>query len=148
MSTRITLRDHRSWLCATRNTPNRLRLSFIVLAICATHIIWAFSYWIASIGLHVQTGSSDAVSTVDSFDVVVATAIAGFAAWGVALLLERFVARARMIWTVGGLLVLGISLVLGPFSATTTGAAIVLLLMHLAAGLLLIVGFRGTLRNR
>lgn len=139
--------DRNSWRCAVGASRNRLRLSAIVLALCATHIIWAFSYWIAGIDLVVQTGSGNATRTVGSFSVVVATAVAGLAAWGVALLLERSVSRARTLWMAVSLSALAISL-LGPLSATTASAAIVLLVMHLTAGLLLIVGFRETLRNR
>jgi hypothetical protein len=37
---------------------------------------------------------------------------------------------------------------LGPLSATSASATIVLLVMHLTAGLLLIAGFRETLRDQ
>lgn len=147
MTQNMTTSTHDSWRRGVSATRNRLRLASIVLAICATHIIWAFSHWIAGIDLHVHTGSGDATRTVGSFSVLVATFVAGFAAWGVALLLERTVSRARTVWMVVSLTVLAISL-LGVLSATNASAAIVLLAMHLTAGLLLIAGFRETLRNR
>ena len=147
MSQQIMTPERPSWHCAVGATRNRLRLSAIVLALCATHIIWAFSHWIIGIDLHVQTGSGDAARTVGSFSVVVATAVAGLAAWGVALLLERFVSRPRTVWMAISITALMISL-LGALSATSTGATIILLVMHLTAVLLLIAGFRETLRNR
>ena len=124
-------------------SPRLVRIWLILAAAGITHTLWAVSYWLADIDLTIGDGA-----TISALNVLAATLLAGGIAWIVAALLERFVAKARTAWTMGSCLSLGGSLI-GPLSeATTTGATIVLLAMHIAVAAILIFGFRRTLRDR
>jgi hypothetical protein len=125
-------------------SPGLTRAMLIVAAAAATHTLWTASYWLTDIDLRVNDGQS----TVSALNVLGATVLAGSIAWIVAVLLERFVRRAKTAWTVGCCCSLGGSL-LGPLSAgANTGATIVLITMHFAVAAILILGIRQTLHDR
>jgi len=75
--------------------------------------------------------------------VLLVSALASLAAWGLLAVLERFTARARTIWTVVAVVGLVLSLA-GPMSGTgiTTGNRLALALMHVVVGAVLIVLMR------
>jgi hypothetical protein len=68
------------------------------------------------------------------------------AGWASPALLERLTARARTIWTVIAVAVLMLSLLAGPAAGITSGAKAGLALLHLAVGVVVIGGLRGSNR--
>jgi len=120
------------------------RLRIIVLALAATHTIWAATFWFTGIDLQLRDGGG----TVGALNVLAATLVAGGVAWGVAALLQRFTRRARTAWTMGCLFSLGGSLI-GPFNmGAGAGTTVVLLLLHLTVAVILGIGFRQTLHDQ
>jgi hypothetical protein len=120
------------------------RLRIVVLALAATHTIWAATFWFTGIDLQLRDGRG----TVDALNVLAATLVAGGVAWAVAALLQHFTRRARMAWTMGCLFSLGGSLI-GPLDAGAgTGSTAVLVLMHLTVAIILGIGFRKTLSDQ
>ena len=78
--------------------------------------------------------------------VIAAAAVPALLGWALLAALERFSRRPKTIWTIVAVLVTVLSLA-GPLSsATTTGSAVSLALMHLVVGAVAIVGFRPTTR--
>jgi predicted NBD/HSP70 family sugar kinase len=75
--------------------------------------------------------------------VVVTPLLVGVAATGLLRLLERRTSRALRVWTVVAMAVWAVSF-LGPLSATTLGAGLVLATMHLLVGGVVVVGLRLT----
>jgi hypothetical protein len=75
----------------------------------------------------------DDEQTIGVVAVIVVTALAGLAAWGLLALLERVTARARTMWTAVAVVVFLLSL-LGPLgSGVGMSSKVVLALMHLGA---------------
>ncbi|MET8154052.1 DUF6069 family protein [Actinoplanes sp. NPDC049668] len=104
----------------------------VVAAVGATYTVWTLAHQIAGVELVVDGGS------VTPAAVVLATVIAGLAAWALLALLERLTRRAAAIWSGIAGAVLLVSL-LGPIgSAVGAGATAALVAMHLAAGAVLI----------
>jgi hypothetical protein len=114
----------------------RTRALAIVAAAGATFTGWSIAHSVAGADLVVATGSGR--STVTPAAVVLATVLAGLAAWGLLALVERWTPRAAAVWSRIACAVLAISL-LGPIGAAVgTGATVALVAMHLAAGAVLI----------
>lgn len=115
----------------------RTRVILILAAIAATSAIWTTSR-----GLGADLTAFD--QSVSLPAVIVATALAGFAAWGLLAVLQRTVRRPATVWTWVALAVLLVSLS-GPVGgAATAGGMAALTAMHLAAGAVLIPGLRRT----
>lgn len=130
-------------------TTARARLIAVVAATVAALVVWVV---FVALGIDLQEptfGAGQATRDLGAVPVVVASAVASLAGWGLLALLERFTARARAVWTVVAVVVLVLSLG-GPLSAAgiTTANRIALLLMHLAVGAVLIPLLSRTSRHR
>lgn len=114
-----------------------------LLAAAAGLAVWAIG---AAVGVgRVAVSTATGEQQVTAVSVLVAGIIAGLlgcAARAVIVRLVRDPARARLVWTVLGSLVLAISL-LGPLGAIGAGALALLLAEHLVVGVVVIVGLRG-----
>ncbi|WP_146605701.1 DUF6069 family protein [Micromonospora craterilacus] len=94
----------------------------------------------AGIELAARTGT--AVRPVTLPAVLTAAAVSALAGWALLALLERLTGRARVVWTVGAVAVLLLSLLAGPTAGITVGAKVGLALLHLAVGAVVIGGMR------
>ncbi|MEW2146662.1 DUF6069 family protein [Micromonospora vinacea] len=92
----------------------------------------------AGVDLAVRSGSETRQITVAA--VIVATAVAALAGWALLAALERLTNRSRVWWTSIAVVVLLLSLVVGPPSGVGGGAKAILALLHLSVGLILILG--------
>lgn len=116
----------------------RLRRLLVVTAASAAALaLWALAAPLAGVDLAVRQGGSD--QAVGPVPVALASLLAGFAAWALLAVLERFTARAGRIWTVTAAVVLALSL-LGTFGAVSTAATLALMGMHAVVGAVLILG--------
>lgn len=91
---------------------------------------------------------ADGTTTVVGPAMVLVFALgAALVGWAVLALLERFTARARLIWLIAAVTVLLLSLVM-PFSAgdIDTGAVVALLAMHLVVAAVIIPAYTRTSR--
>ena len=114
----------------------RTRALAVVAATAATFTVWTIAHPVAGVDLVVDSGSGPA--TVTPSAVVLATVVAGLAAWAVLAVAERRLRRAAAVWSGVAGAVLLISL-LGPIgSAVGAGATAALLAMHLVTGAVLI----------
>ena len=75
-----------------------------------------------------------------------AALVAGLLGWLLLAGLDRRAARARTAWTAVALLVLAVSLALPLAAATTTSAAVGLVVLHLVVGAVVIPGLASTAR--
>ncbi|GID97833.1 DUF6069 family protein [Amorphoplanes digitatis] len=108
----------------------------VVAATGAAYTVWTIAHQVAGVELVVDRGSGR--TTVTPAAVVLATVVAGLAAWALLALLERRTRRAAALWSGTAGAVLLVSL-LGPIgSAVGAGATAALVAMHLAAGAVLI----------
>jgi hypothetical protein len=113
------------------------RLLVVIAAALAAFLVWAAAAPLAGIDLVVDQGGSR--QTVGPAVVVLASLAAGFAAWGLLAVLEKYTARAGLIWTIIAAAVLVCSLP-GPLAAVTGAATLVLMGMHVVVGGVLIAG--------
>jgi hypothetical protein len=114
----------------------RTRALAIVAAAGATFTVWTIAHLVAGADLIVDAASGP--TTVTPAAVVLATVVAGLAAWALLALIERFTRRAAAVWSWIAVAVLLVSL-LGPIgSAVGAGATVALVAMHLATGAVLI----------
>ncbi|MBU2663832.1 hypothetical protein KOI35_09960 [Actinoplanes bogorensis] len=117
------------------------RLVTILVAAAATAVVWVIVHLVFGVELSAQSGGT--VQTVGLVAVILATLVAGFVAWGLLVLLQRFTkAPARnflIVSAIGLLLSLG-----GPAGGETTGAKVGLAVLHLVAALVLVPGLART----
>jgi hypothetical protein len=118
------------------NTGTR-RLLVVVAAPAAALILWAAATPLAGIDLVVDQAGTPL--TVGPVLIALAALVVGSAAWGLLAILEKFTARAGLIWSITAAAVLALSLT-GPLAAATTAAMLVLMGMHVLTGGLLIAG--------
>ena len=138
-----------------RDTPARLprtgrdrraRLLAVVGAAAASLAVWAIAGPLAGVQLRVHLGPR--TEPVGPAAVIIASILAGLAAWALLALLERFTPRARAAWTGTALAALALSLA-GPLSSgTTTGGKLALAGMHVAAAAVLLAALPGRNRSR
>lgn len=127
------------------STIRRRRVLSVAVATLAGVVVWVVAVPLGSIELLVRTGGSTP-QLVGIPSVVVAGLLASLLGWVVLALLERFVSRARTLWTAMAVVALLLSLA-GPISAgTTTATALTLSLMHVVVGMALMTGLRGSSR--
>jgi hypothetical protein len=107
----------------------------ITTAVTVGLVAWSF---VRLIGIELILKEDAAMESVGAIDVVVATTLAGIAAWGVHTLLTRF-DKARY-WPFVGSTVLAIS-INGPSWFADGETTIALIAMHFAVGVVLITGF-------
>jgi Family of unknown function (DUF6069) len=121
----------------------------------AAAIAWAVEVPLLGIRLTVRFGAM-APQTVVAGQVVGAALVAGLLGWLLLAALDRRAAHARTanistghisaVWTAAALLVLAVSLALPLAAATTTSAAVGLVVLHLVVGAVVIPGLAGTAR--
>lgn len=122
------------------------RGSTVIAAATAAVLGWAVAHLLLDVDLTAETGSAGSTREVGAVDVVLAGLLVGLAAWLLLSVLERLTTRARTVWTVLAVAVLVFSLT-GPLAATTASATVALMGLHVLVGLVLIVGFRGSVRD-
>jgi FtsH-binding integral membrane protein len=114
----------------TRNS-----LAVVAAGMAAGLVVWAV---VRLLGVELTVESGSGTTLVDVVDVLLATLVAGLAAWGVfALLLRR--RRARW-WPFVGSTALAVS-VIGPSYLADGISAVSLICMHIIVGVVLIMGF-------
>jgi hypothetical protein len=144
---------------------NRARALCIAGGAAAAAIAWAVEVPLLGIRLTVRFGAM-APQTVVAGQVVGAALVAGLLGWLLLAALDRRAAHARTahvstghistghistghistVWTAAALLVLAVSLALPLAAATTTSAAVGLVVLHLVVGAVVIPGLAGTAR--
>jgi hypothetical protein len=112
----------------------------------AAAIAWAVEVPLLGIRLTVRFGAM-APQTVVAGQVVGVALVAGLLGWLLLAVLDRRATRARMAWTALALLVLAVSLALPLAAATTTSAAVGLVVLHLVVGAVVIPGLASTARR-
>ncbi|CCH17960.1 DUF6069 family protein [Micromonospora lupini] len=125
---------------AVDNTP-RLRNRSIALAVAvlAAVVVWLIAT-VAGASLTVDQGAGPQDVTV--LAVIVTSALAALLGWGLLAVLERLSAHATTIWTAIAVAVLVLSLVPASLVDASAGTRVALVLMHLAVGAVVILGFR------
>jgi Family of unknown function (DUF6069) len=108
----------------------------IAVAAAAGLVVWAV---VRLLGVELTVGKSPDPNQVGPVEVLVATVLAGLAAWFVHRLLARSTRTARW-WPSVGSTALAISM-LGPSYLADGAAAVALITMHLIVGGILIRGF-------
>jgi hypothetical protein len=108
--------------------------------VIAAVVVFVVAGLVMSGPLEAKAGGGDA-QQISLVLVIVQSLVAGLAGWGLLVLLERFTAHGRRIWTIIAAVILVVSLA-GPAGGTTTGSVITLILLHLVVGAILIVGLR------
>jgi len=112
-------------------------------ATAAATAIWAVAAT-AGVDLTVSFGFGQPVQKVTVVNVVVAALVGSLAGWGLLVLLQRFTAKARAIWTIVAMLVAVLSLG-APLSAIASpGTKVSLAAMHLVVAAVMIVALRRT----
>jgi hypothetical protein len=122
------------------------RGSTVIAAAVAAVLGWAVAHLLLDIDLTAETGAGGSTREVGAVDVVLAGLLVGLTAWLLLSVLERLTTRPRTVWTVLAVAVLVFSLT-GPLAATTASATVALMGLHVLVGLVLIVGFRGSVRD-
>lgn len=112
----------------------------------AAAIAWAVEAPLLGIRLTVRFGNM-APQTVVAGQVVGAALVAGLLGWLLLAALEGRAARARTAWTAAALVVLAVSLTLPLAAATTTSAAVGLVVLHLVVAAVVIPGMARTARR-
>lgn len=102
-------------------------------------IAWAIEVPLLGIRLTVSFGGMHP-QTVVAGQVAGAAVVAGLLGWLLLAGLERITTRSRAMWTGAALLILAVSLALPLAAATTTSAAIGLIVLHLVVGAVVIPG--------
>lgn len=118
----------------------RHRLLAVIVAVAAPVIVWVVAS-AAGARLEVTTPLIGTL-TIDLPLIVVSTLPVALAAWGLLAWLERRTARARRTWTIIAVAVLVLSLPPLLLLEATAGTTAVLALMHVAAGMPLILMLR------
>ena len=118
-------------------TVRRSGVAVVAAAMAVALAIWALA---RLLDVELTVGKGADTSQVGAADVLVAALVAGLAAWGVQALLAR--RGAARWWPLVGSTALAVS-VAGPSWLADGLAAVVLIAMHLAVGVVLIAGFAG-----
>jgi lysylphosphatidylglycerol synthetase-like protein (DUF2156 family) len=119
----------------------RSRLLVVAGAVAAAVAIWVIAVPVLGVDLVAPPGPDEtAPQAVPFVAVVMASLIASLAGWALLAVLERFLSRARTVWTVVASIVLVLSLA-GPLlgdAGVPVACRITLALMHLSVGAVLI----------
>lgn len=122
----------------TRNKSAARALTVAGAAVAAL-LVWSIAVPVAGVELLARSGSG--TQEVGGGQVLVVTGIVGLAGWALLEVLERRAQNPIRTWTIAALTVLALSLV-GPLGASTSGAALSLLALHLVTAAVLIIGLR------
>lgn len=117
-----------------------VRWCTVVAAVVAAVVVWLVAVPAAGVDL-VATPVGGSTTHITFAAVLVATAVVALAGLGLLVLLERRSSKGLRIWTIIAAVVLAGSLG-SPLGGQSTGAKVVLLLLHLVVGAVLIAGFR------
>jgi hypothetical protein len=130
----------------TTRVSARTPVAAVLGATAAAVAIWAVAT-AAGAELTVSFGPGQPIQKVTVVNVVVAALVGSLAGWGLLVLLRRFTANPRAVWTVIAIVVALVSLG-GPLSATASaGTKMSLVAMHLAVATVLIVVLRRTITS-
>lgn len=116
-------------------------LAVVAAGVAAGLVVWAV---VRLLGVDLTVESGSGTTQVDVVDVLLATLVAGLAAWGVFALLLRW-RRARW-WPFVGSTALAISII-GPSYLADGISAVSLICMHIIVGVVLITGFMRAVPN-
>jgi hypothetical protein len=133
-------------LTPAKQNTNGPRIIAVVVATLVTAAVWFVARVAFDVKVVAETGATE--TTVQLPSVIIATVVSGLLGWGVLELLERKTSSPRTVWFVVGAVVLVLSMFTGPLGGVTTGAKVTLVLLHLAAGLVLIPGLGRTAGKR
>ena len=112
----------------------------------AAAFAWGIEVPLLGIRLNVRFGGMHP-QTIVAGQVVGTALVAGLLGWLLLAVLDRHAPRPRAAWTAAALLVLAVSPALPAAAATTTSAAIGLIVLHLAVGAAVIPGMGRTARR-
>ncbi|MPV37211.1 DUF6069 family protein [Georgenia subflava] len=126
-----------------RSRVHRRRWFTVLLAMATATALGAVAGPILGIDLALRPGTG-LVQEVGILPINLTSLAAGLLGWALLVLLERWTARARRIWTAAAAVVLVLSLG-GPPAAATPEATAVLATLHLVVAAILVLGFRGTI---
>jgi hypothetical protein len=143
-------------------TRARTRALCAVGGALAAAIAWAVEVPLLGIHLTVRFGNgrfgprhfgpgpfgAGHVQTISVGQIVGISLAAALLGWLLLTILERRTCRARLIWTSSALVALAVSLTLPLAAATTTAAAVGLVVMHLTVGAAVIPAMARTARAR
>jgi hypothetical protein len=143
-------------------TRARTRALCAVGGALAAAIAWAVEVPLLGIHLTVRFGNgrfgprhfgpgpfgAGHVQTISVGQIVGISLAAALLGWLLLTILERRTSRARLIWTSSALVALAVSLTLPLAAATTTAAAVGLVVMHLTVGAAVIPAMARTARAR
>jgi FtsH-binding integral membrane protein len=116
-------------------TTTRSSLAVVAAAMAAALVAWAV---IRLLGVDLTLKDSAAISQVGGVDVLLASLVAGLAAWGVYALLARW--RRTRWWPFVGSTALAISMT-GPSYLADGISAVALICLHVIVGVVLIMVF-------
>jgi Family of unknown function (DUF6069) len=119
-------------------TPKRADAKVVVVATALAVVVWAAAK-AAGVDLEVRSGSGTTQVALGS--VIVTPLVVGAVAAALLRLLERRTAHGLRTWTIVAVIAWVLSF-LGPLSATSPGAGLVLATMHLAVGAVVVGGLR------
>ena len=126
---------------------SRARALCAVGGAAAAAIAWAIEVPLMGIRLSIRFGGAHP-QTVAAAQVIGVALAAGLIGWLLLAVLDRRASSPRATWTGIALLVLAASLALPLAAATTTSAAIGLIVLHLVVGAAVIPGMASTVRSR
>ena len=126
---------------------SRARALCAVGGAAAAAIAWAIEVPLMGIRLSIRFGGAHPQTVVAAQVIGVALA-AGLIGWLLLAAVDRRAPRPRATWTGIALLVLAASLALPLAAATTTSAAIGLIVLHLVVGAAVIPGMASTVQSR
>ncbi len=125
----------------------RDRALVIIAALVGALLVWVIARLLVADPLMVERGNGDGTITIGPIEAIVATLIGGLLAWAALAALERFTRQASRIWLILAVVVLALTmLALGQAMGTET--AIALSALHLAVGVVLIVGLLRTVTSQ
>jgi hypothetical protein len=113
----------------------------------AAALAWIVEVPLLGIHLNVRFGTGH-IQTIAVGQVIGVTVAASLLGWLLLAQLERRTPHARLLWTAIALAVLAASLALPLAAATTTSAAVALIVMHLSVGAAVIPAMAYTARAR
>lgn len=124
-----------------RGARIRSRLIAVAAAVVAAVAIWVIAVPVFGLELVAPPGPDETAPQAVPFGaVVMASLVASLAGWALLAVLERFLSRARTVWTVVASIVMVLSLA-GPLlgdAGVPVACRITLALMHVAVGAVLI----------
>lgn len=126
------------------------RLTVLATAVVVAVAVWAVATLIIGVDLRSPGyGASMPAQTIELVWVIVVPVVVGLAGWGLLALLEKLApARARAVWTAVAVPVLLASLAVPLTGTGITGAdRLILALLHVAVGLVVIVGLNRRARR-